>query len=141
MISGISDSGGYMTQMQMQEMRQRPNQGERFNQLDADKNGGIDQTELQTMTDQISQMTGQQINVEEVSKTYDTNSDGLLARDEMQTMMMELRDKTGGPPQGGQNRMQALAAYQSDQDPTSILLDMLNGQEDEEEYIPLNTRA
>ena len=144
MISGISGSGGYMAQMQMQGTRQRPNQGERFNQLDADKNGGIDQTELQTLSDQVSMITGQQINVEEASKAYDSNNDGLLAQDEMQSMMMELRDKMGGGPQGGQNSMQALAAYQSDpeQDPTSILLDMLGGEEeDQEEYIPLNTQA
>ncbi len=44
----------------------------------------------------------------------------------------------------GQNPMQAMAAYQTDPDqyPTSMLLDMLNGdEEDQEEYIPLNTQA
>ncbi|MCF6186549.1 MAG: EF-hand domain-containing protein [Desulfobulbaceae bacterium] len=143
MISGISGSGGSMAQMQMQGLRQRPNQGERFNKLDADKNGGIDQAELQTLSDQFSTITGQQLNVEEVSKAYDSNSDGLLAQDEMQSMMMDLQEKMGGP-QGGRNSMQALAAYQSDpnQDQTSILLDMLSGEEeDQEEYIPLDTQA
>ncbi len=143
MISGVSGSGDYMTQMQMQGLRQRPNQGERFNKLDADKNGGIDQAELQTLSDQFSTITGQQLNVEEVSRTYDSNNDGLLAQDEMQSMMMGLQERMGGP-QGGQNSMQALAAYQPDpnQGQTSILLDMLNGEEeDQEEYIPLNTQA
>ncbi len=132
-----------MEQMQMQGMRQRPNQGERFSQLDADKNGGIDQTELQTLSDQVSTITGQQLNVEETTKTYDSNNDGLLGQDEMQSMMTDMREKMGGP-QGGQNPMQALAAYQtdSDQDPTSILMDMLDGQEEnQEEYVPLNTQA
>ena len=44
----------------------------------------------------------------------------------------------------GQNPMRAMAAYQTnpDQDPASMLLDMLNGdEEDQEEYIPLDTQA
>jgi predicted S18 family serine protease len=145
MIGGISGSGGSMAQMQQMQGMRRQNQGERFNKLDADKNGGIDQTELQTMSDQISSVTGQQINIEEISKTFDTDNDGLLAQDEMQSMMMELRDKMGAGPQMQQNPMQALAAYQvdQDQDSTSTLLDMLGGdeEEDQEEYIPLNTQA
>ena len=99
MIGGISGSGGSMAQMQQMKGTQgmgRQNRGERFNKLDTDKNGGIDQTELQTMTDQISSITGQQVNVEEVSKTFDANNDGLLAQDEMQSMMSALHEKMGG---------------------------------------------
>ncbi len=150
MIGGINGSGGSMAQMQqmkgMQGMR-RQNKGERFNKLDTDQNGGIDQTELQAMTDQISSITGQQINVQEVSETFDANNDGLLAQDEMQSMMSALQEEMGG---GSAMRMrhnsaQAMAAYQAtpDQESTSMLLDMLNGVEEdqEEEYIPLDTQA
>ena len=149
MIGGISGSGSSMAQMQQMKGMQgmgRQNRGEQFSKLDTDKNGGIDQTELQTMTDQISSITGQQINVEDVSKTFDANNDGLLAQDEMQSMMSTLREKMGGGSTMGmgQNPMQSMAAYQTDpdQDPVSMLLDILNGdEEDQEEYIPLNTQA
>ena len=143
MISGLSGSGGYMAQMQMQGMQQ--NRGDRFNKLDIDKNGGLDQTELQTLSDQFSAATGQQLNVEETTATYDSNNDGLLAQDEMQSMMTDLRDKMGAGPQGGQqNAMRALSAYQANpsQDPSSMLMEMLGGQDDnQEEYSPLDTQA
>ncbi len=143
MINGISASAGSFTQMQG--MQQRKGMGERFNQLDADKNGGLDQTELQTMADKISEMTGQKLNVEEVTKTYDANNDGLLGQDEMQSMMMELRGTVGGP-QGGKGSMQSmLSTYQTDseKDSFSTLMDMFGEQEedDQEDYSPVNIQA
>ena len=142
MMNGISAASGSFAQMQG--MQQRKGQGMKFNQLDADKNGGIDQAELQTMTDKISEMTGQKLNVEEVTKTYDANNDGLLGQDEMQSMMMELRGTMGGQ-QGGPASMQSLlASYQTDpeKDPASILMDMFGEQEeDKEEYSPLSIQV
>ena len=144
MISGISASAGSFTQMQG--MQQRKGMGERFNQLDTDKNGGLDQTELQTMTDKISEMTGQKLNVEEVTKTYDANNDGLLGQGEMQSMMMELRGTAGGP-QGGKGSMQSmLSTYQAgpqiEKDSFSTLMDMFGEQEDDQEdYSPVNIQA
>ena len=138
-MNGISAASGSFAQMQG--MQQRKGQGARFDQLDADKNGGIDQTELQTMTDKISEMTGQKLNVEEVTKTYDANSDGLLGQDEMQSMMMELRGTMGGQ-QGGASSMQSLlTAYQTDpeNDSFTALMDMFGEQEeDQEEYSPVD---
>ncbi len=114
MMNGISGSSGYFAQqMSMQGMRQRPGSEERFNKLDADGNGGVDQAELQTMADNISAKTGQEINVEEASATYDANNDGLLDRDEMQSMMTELRDKMGDP-QGGPLPRQVTDVYQAE---------------------------
>ncbi len=142
MMNGISASTGSFAQMQG--MQQRKGTGERFNQLDTDKNGGLDQTELKTMTDKVSEMTGQKISVEEVTKTYDANNDGLLGQDEMQSMMMELRGAAGGP-QGGKGSMQSmLSTYQSDpeKDSFSALMDIFGEQEDEqEEYTPVNIQA
>ena len=137
-MNGISGSSGSLAQMQG--MRQRKGPEERFNQLDADKNGGIDQTELQTMADKISEMTGQKMHVEEVTETYDANNDGLLAKDEMQSMMMELRGKMGGS-QGEPPFQQSLAIYQSDpeKDPATILMEMFGEEaEEQEEYSPVN---
>jgi len=52
--------------------------GERFKQIDTDGNGGVDKAEFQVIADKISAATGQQINVEELTKSYDANGDGLL---------------------------------------------------------------
>lgn len=142
MINGISGSGYSFAQMQG--MGQRKGPTERFNQLNADKNDGLDQTELQAMADKISEITGQKMNVDEVTEAYDANNDGLLAMDEMQSMMMELRGKMGSQ-QGGTESMQSLlATYQSDpeKDPASILMEMFGeNTEDEEEYFPVNIQV
>ncbi len=140
MINGINASGGNFAQMQG--MQQRKGEGMRFNQLDVDKSGSIDQTELQGMTDKISEMTGQKLSVEDVTKAYDANNDGLMAMDEMQSMMMELRG-SAGRQQGSQGSMQSLLAnYQTepDNDLTSLLMEMGADQDDEEQgYVPINT--
>ena len=84
------------------------------------------------------------MNVDEVTEAYDANNDGLLAMDEMQSMMMELRGKMGSQ-QGGTESMQSLlATYQSDpeKDPASILMEMFGeNTEDEEEYFPVNIQV
>gem|GEM_PF-1666260 len=149
MMNGICGSGGCsMQQMQGMQRRQGQGQGERFNKLDTDGDGAINQTELKTMTDTMSERTGQQISVEDVSASFDANNDGLLGQDEMQTMMMSLREEMGGAQagQGGMSSSQMLSAYQMDpeQDLTSTLLDMFGEQEDDEEnnsYSPVNLQA
>jgi len=147
MINGMSGSCGSFAQMQG--MRQRKGPAEQFAQLDADKNGGLDQTELQSMTDKMSEMTGQSIDVKEVTETYDANNDGLLGQDGMQTMMMELHGTKGGGPGKGMMSMQSLSAYQMDpdKDPASLLMDMFaeqDGDQDEDQeddYSPVNLTA
>lgn len=145
-MSGMSGIGGYTSQMQMQGMqrRQGQGQGERFAKIDRDGNGGLDQAELQTMGDKISEMTGQQINVAEVSESFDANNDGLLDQSEMQPMMMELRDKMGGMTGGGPPSQQLLAAYEADpeKDLTSTLMDMFAEDDDEKDkYSPVDTKV
>ncbi len=130
-MNGISASSSSFAQMQG--TQQRKGQGARF-----------DQCELQTMTDKISEMTGQKLDVEEVTKTYDADNDGLLGQGEMQSMMMDLRG-TMGSNQGGPGSMQSLLAnYQTDpeKDPAAVLMDMFAEQEeDQEEYSPVNLQA
>ena len=133
MMNGINASSASFAQMQG--MQQRKGGGVRFKQLDVDKNGGIDQSELQTMTDKISEVTGQKLNVEEVTKTFDANNDGLLGQEEMQPMMMELRGAMGGQ-QGGVSSMQSLLnVYHTDpeNDSFTTLMDMFGEQEDDQE--------
>ncbi len=148
-MNGICGTGGCSMQ-QMQGMQRRQGQGERFNNLDTDGDGAINQTELKTMTDDISERTGQQIAVEDVSASFDANNDGVLGQDEMQTMMMSLREQMGGAQAGqsgsGMPSSQMLSAYQMDpeQDLTSTLLDMFGEQEDDKEnnsYSPVNLQA
>lgn len=146
MMNGISGSGGGYAS-QMHGMQKRQGQGERFNKLDADGNGTLDQTELQTMGDKVSEVTGQQLNVTELSKAYDSNNDGALAKDEMQAMMVELSDSMDMKGMRGQDSQQSLAAYQanSEKDLTSTLLDILgesdDNKEEEEDYNPLDLQV
>lgn len=120
---------------------QRPDSGERFKQIDTDGNGGVDKAEFQALADKISGVTGEEVNVEELTKSHDANGDGLLGQDEMSSMMMELRPQG----QGGPRRQQALSAYQvqSDKDLSSTLIDMLDETEedDEIETSSINTNA
>lgn len=142
-MNSICGAGGSCNQMQMQGMRQRKGPAERFDQLDADKNGGIDQAELQPMADKISEVTGQNLSVEEVTKTYDANNDGLLGQDEMQSMMMDLSAKVGGG-QDGQFSAQSLAAYQTDAEDESFsaLMEMFGEEsEEEDDYYPVDIQA
>ncbi|MCK5071685.1 MAG: EF-hand domain-containing protein [Desulfocapsa sp.] len=142
MVNGINASGGNFAQMQG--MQQRKGQGMRFNQFDADKSGTIDQTELQGMTDKISEMTGQKLSVEDVTKAYDANNDGLMAMSEMQSMMMELRGTTGSPSESQGSMQSLLANYQTDPDNdlTSLLMDMGADSEDEKKgYSAVNLKA
>ena len=144
MMSGIGASNSYFSQMRMQGMKGSGG-GERFNKLDTDGNGGIDQAELQGMADKISEKTGKEINVTELSETYDADGNGLLGQDEMQTMMMQLHGKGGGQRGGGASLSQSLAAYQSvdpQDDFTSTVLDMFGAEEDDEkDSSPINTIA
>ena len=140
-MNGINASGNNFAQMQG--MQQRKGQGMRFNQLDTDKNGGLDQTELQGMTDKISEMTGQKLSVEDVTKAYDANNDGLMAMNEMQSMMMELRGPMAGQQGGAGSAQSLIANYQTDteNDLTSVLLEMGAESEDEKEgYSEVNLK-
>lgn len=145
-MNGISGSSGcsFASMQQMQGMRQGKGAEGRFNKLDADKNGGLDQAELQTMADKMSGMTGRTMNVEEVTKTYDANNDGLMDKGEMESMMMEIQNKMEGL-QGGAASQQSFAAYQqsdAENDSFSTLMDMFGEQEeDQEEYSPVNIQA
>lgn len=150
MMNGISSSSAYFGQMQGMGQGQKQGSGDRFAKLDADGSGGIDTSELQTLTDQMSAKTGMDISVEEVSATYDADNDGLLNQEETKSMMMEIRQNMGsGQQKGMQHSTQSLSAYQAaDEDMTQTLLDMLNEQDQDQDqtrerttYTPFSTEV
>lgn len=111
-ISGISSS--IMSSMYTQGMK-RPDPAEMFKKVDTDGNGGISQTELNAMAEEMTARSGQTLDLSEAISTYDLNGDALLSQDEMGTMMMALKETMGPPPPPGSGTSpeQATAAYQA----------------------------
>ena len=87
-ISGISSSMSYG----MAPMR-RPDPQEMFKKVDSDSSGGVSQTELQTLTEKISENSGQSLDAAKLLSEYDSNSDGSLGQDEMNSLMESIRPK------------------------------------------------
>ncbi len=146
MMDGISSLGSFTSIMQQSAgMQRRPDPEEMFNKLDTDGNGGIDQAELNAFAEKIAAKTGEAMNVEETFATADTNADGLLGQEEMDSLMTQLRETMGGPPKGGMPPQQALAAYEetTEDDSLSLLMEMLADslEDDEEPYSPLDVTA
>lgn len=85
-ISGISGSSAWSN---MSAMRgNRPPGGmdpaKMFAKVDSDSSGGVDQTELQNLLDDVSQKTGATLDsAEKLFSTMDSNSDGNLSQDEL----------------------------------------------------------
>ncbi|MBI5578077.1 MAG: EF-hand domain-containing protein [Deltaproteobacteria bacterium] len=71
-----------------------PDFGQMFDDTDADADGSIDQSEMQTLADKIAENSGQTIDVEDLFSQYDSDSDGKLSEDEAKAAMESL----GGPP-------------------------------------------
>ena len=120
-ISGISSS---LISSMLQGMQSRPDPSQKFKELDTDSSGGLDKTELSTMAKELSKMTGKTFNVDDAIKTYDTNNDGQLSQNEMDTMMQKTM---GSPTSSGSGMQQVLSAYQdnSGDDQMSVFLKML----------------
>jgi Ca2+-binding EF-hand superfamily protein len=77
----------------------RPDPAAMFNKVDQDGSGGLDQTEFQTLAGKISEATGQEVDVDELFATYDTDGDGALSEEETHTAMKA--NRPAGPPPGG----------------------------------------
>ena len=76
-----------------------------FGSIDADGSGTIDETELASFVDELAANTGIELNTEEALAGYDTDGDGALSQEEMDTMMAATMPPP--PPQASQ----AIAAY------------------------------
>ena len=106
-------------------IRSRPDPAEKFKELDTDGNGGLDKTELSALGKELAKMTGKTLDVDASITTYDANGDGLLSRQEMDTMM---RETMGPPPDGAQgtnNQSTTGTTGSLNQDQLTILLKML----------------
>jgi Ca2+-binding EF-hand superfamily protein len=116
-ISGIS-SNSYSTGLMASMMRSRtasgateqtttrgkPDVTELFTKLDADGSGGLDSTEVQSLTEKISEVTGVSVDLSEFLATYDSDGDGSLSEDET-VAALEANHPQGPPPGGMTGRM------------------------------------
>lgn len=109
-ISGISSSSYSIGQMSTMRTRTasgsteqsaakgKPNLVEMFTKLDADGSGGLDSTEVQNLTEKISEATGVSVDLAEFLATYDSDSDGALSEGETATAL-EANRPQGPPPE------------------------------------------
>ena len=89
MIIGI---GCFMYPSQMASMRSH--MGNPFERMDSNGDGSLDETEIGSMADKISEMTGESINASEIISKLDSDGDGLISEEEFKSGRPE------GPPPG-----------------------------------------
>lgn len=77
----------------------KPNLAEMFTRLDADNSGSLNETEVQTLTEKISEATGVSVDLSEFMATYDT--DGVEGLSEDETTAALEANRPQGPPPGG----------------------------------------
>lgn len=123
MVNGISGSNSYMSYLQTQMPRSRPDPAEMFKKIDADGSGGISALELEAMAQNMSTGTGQSIDTGNAISTYDSDENGELSSEEMQAFMESTMQQGlgmirmhGGPGKGGgsEDLFKALDADSSD---------------------------
>jgi len=87
-ISGVSGSGNAWAALNTQRSN---HQAKMFAKVDTDSSGGVDQAELGTMLDKISQKTGASFgDTAKVFTSMDSNGDGSLSADELGKGMKSL---------------------------------------------------
>jgi hypothetical protein len=80
----------------MQAARSRPNPEDLFNQIDADGDGSVNATEIQTMADHLAEKMGDAApSAEDLMAQLDTDSDGVMSFAEFEA------GRPQGPPPGG----------------------------------------
>lgn len=92
MINGINSSNSLMGQLGM--ISARPNPEEMFAKIDANGDGSIDKSELQSFTEKMSNQDGDTIDISKMFTDIDTDGDGAISQDEF------LAAKPPDPPQG-----------------------------------------
>jgi Ca2+-binding EF-hand superfamily protein len=121
-----------------------PDKEEMFANIDTDASGTIDETELASFVEQLVEDTGIEINAEDALTTYDTDGDGALSQDELDTMMAGSMPPPPPPPPS-----QVIAAYnqntgETDSETISQLLSLFGDSGDEDQgysYTPLSIKA
>ena len=94
-------SNDYMSYLQTQTARSRPDPAEMFNKVDSDGSCGISQSELETFAQDISSKTGNSMDTTDAISTYDADGDGELSEDELKSFMEASAIKPPPPPPGG----------------------------------------
>ena len=139
-VSMMGNMNPYMGQMAG--TGARPDPSRMFGRVDKNGDGGLDQSEFQTVADKLGTMTGETMDVEEIFSTFDTDQDGALSQEETKSVMEA--HKPSGPPSGGMmphGMMGEMGSFNSDmlgieqyeqiagmgksEDPVSTLLEVL----------------
>lgn len=95
MVSSIGSSSSYAMQA-MQAIQQRQGPQDLFKKIDLDSSGGVSQSELKTLAEDINSKTGKAIKVDDTSfKNYDSDGSGTLSENEMLNLM---KSNGFGPP-------------------------------------------
>ena len=94
-ISSMGAAMPFMRQMS----GSRPDPGRMFAEVDRNADGGLDQSEFQSIADKIGEETGESIDAASVFASYDADQDGLLSQEETKSVMEAY--KPAGPPPGG----------------------------------------
>ncbi len=153
MINGLSSMGNYQAIASNSGSKAPPPPKDQnvFQLSDSDADGLISLSELETLTSNIEEATGNSLSATDAIKTYDANNDGGLSGEEL----FEMLSNSGfSPPQVGENQEggeemppppppmdQAISAYTSNSEDNaiSVLLDLLNGNDSEETYSAIDT--
>jgi len=108
-----------------------------FNEIDTNSDGSIDQSELQTMLDKVSETQSTTVSAEDAMSSYDTDGDGALGENELQTFM---QDNAPAPPTF--QMQQAISAYLGENQMDTLFNNLLSEQSmNAEAYSPLSVFA
>jgi Ca2+-binding EF-hand superfamily protein len=94
MLNGVSSSSNIFDYLQTTNQKSRP--GDLFSKTDTDGSGEVSQSELETLVEQISTITGTSVDTENALSTYDSDSSGELSDEELKSFM----EATMQPPMG-----------------------------------------
>lgn len=118
MVNSISSSGSYALQQALLAMQQQQRTGPQdlFQMVDADASGGVSQSELTTLAQNIGSATGQTLNVDNAAFTgYDADANGTLSgkefMDALQSSGLFSATGTDGTGTSSTTKDQAAAAY------------------------------
>ncbi len=147
MINGVSSSFSSMSMTGSRNIQKPPPPPEEkdvFKTADADGNGVVSQTELETLLEGINEVTGESISVEDAVNSYDADQDGALSGEELLGLMTDSGFPHPGPPEaeGEQGSAfssiqtsteQAVASYaqNSGQDSLAQLLELLQASDED----------
>ena len=137
MINGISSYNNCMNCLQT--ARGRPDPAGMFNKVDSDGNGGVSQSELDVLVQDISSKTGNSIDSTNAVTTYDADGNGELSGDELKSFMEASGIKPPPPPGGSSTTSAESIISQYDTNGDGVLSsDELQGYLDTSDTASLN---